>query len=116
MSDLNKSHGKMSDFFSFPMVGFTSVFKLKSFGFESHWNTLTFCDKKRYGVRFDYVWKNLWSFPLFGFTLVVKLRNFDFEIHWNTLIFFDQKKNAMFEYVLPNSVWRMIWFKLRFFE
>ena len=59
MSDLNKSHGKMSDFFSFPMVGFTSVFKLKSFGFESHWNTLTFCDKKRYGVRFDYVWKNL---------------------------------------------------------
>ena len=31
-------------------------------------------------------------------------------------MFFDQKKNAMFEYVLPNSVWRMIWFKLRFFE
>ena len=34
---------------------------LGSFDFESHWNTLTFFDKKRYGVIFEYVaGKNVW--------------------------------------------------------
>ena len=36
MSDLNMSHGKMSDFVSFPLFAFTLVIKLKSFEFESH--------------------------------------------------------------------------------
>ena len=36
MSDLNMSHGKISDFVSFPLLGFTLVIKLRSFEFESH--------------------------------------------------------------------------------
>ena len=35
-SDLNVSHGKMSDFVSFPLFGFTLVIKLRSVDFESH--------------------------------------------------------------------------------
>ena len=46
MSDLNISHGKMSDFASFPLLAFTLVIKLRNFDFESHWNTLIFFDKK----------------------------------------------------------------------
>ena len=36
MSDLNMTHGKMSDFVSFPLLGFTLVNKRKNFDFESH--------------------------------------------------------------------------------
>ena len=57
MSDLNISHGKMSDFVSFPLLGFTLVIKLRNFDFESHWNTLIFFDKKN-DVRFDNVLSN----------------------------------------------------------
>ena len=61
MSDLNMSHGKMSDFVSFPLFGFTLVIKLRNFDFESHWNIFIIFDKERYGVRFEYVpWKNVW--------------------------------------------------------
>ena len=61
MSDLNMSHGKMSDFVSFPLFEFTLVMKLRNFDFEIHWNTGTFFDKKRYGTRFKYVpQKNVW--------------------------------------------------------
>ena len=35
MSDLNMSHGKMSDFVSFPLLGFTLVIKRRGFEFES---------------------------------------------------------------------------------
>ena len=60
VSDLNMSHGKMSDFVLFRLFRFTLVIKLRNFNFESHWNTLFFFDKKRYGVRLDYVpWKNI---------------------------------------------------------
>ena len=31
MSNLNMSHGKMSDFVSFPLFGFTVVIKLRDF-------------------------------------------------------------------------------------
>ena len=94
MSDLNMSHEKMSDLFSFPLFGFTLVIKLRNFDVESHWNTLIFFDKKNmvsalnmfHGKMSDFV-----SFPLFGFTLVIKLRKFDFESQWNTLLFFDKK-------------------------
>ena len=55
VSDFNMFHGKMSDFVSFPLFGFTLVIKLRNFDFESHGNTLTFFDKKRYGVGFQYV-------------------------------------------------------------
>ena len=40
------SHGKISDFVSFPSFGFTLVVKLRNFDFESHWNTLRFLIKK----------------------------------------------------------------------
>ena len=46
MSDLNMSHGKLSDFVSLPLFGFTLVIKLRNFDFASHWNTLIFFDKK----------------------------------------------------------------------
>ena len=45
-ADLNMSHGKISDFVSFPLFGFTLVIKLRNFDFESHWNTLIFLIKK----------------------------------------------------------------------
>ena len=36
MSDLNLFHGKMSDFVSFQLFGFTLVIKLRNFDFKSH--------------------------------------------------------------------------------
>ena len=42
VSALNMSHGKMSDFVSFPLFGFTLVTKLRSSDFENHWNILIF--------------------------------------------------------------------------
>ena len=94
LNSLNMSHGKTSDFVSFPLFGFTLVMKLRNFDFESHWNTLIFFNEEdmtsdlnnlnmSHGKMSDFV-----LFPLFGSTLVIKLRNFNFEIHGNTLIFF----------------------------
>ena len=51
ISDLNISHGKMSDFVSFPLFRFTLVIKLRNFNFESHRDT--FFSKKN-NVRFEY--------------------------------------------------------------
>ena len=84
MSDLNISHGKMSDFVSFPFFGFTLVIKLRNFDFECHWNTSLFFDEKDivsglniyHGKMSDFV-----SFPLFRFALIIKLRNVDFKGH-----------------------------------
>ena len=39
MSDLNVPPGKLSDFVSFALFGFTLVKKPRSFDFESYWNT-----------------------------------------------------------------------------
>ena len=36
MSDLNMSHGKISDFVSFPLFGFILVIKLTNFDFKGH--------------------------------------------------------------------------------
>ena len=36
VSDLNMSHGKMSDFVSFPLSGVTLVIKLRNCDFEGH--------------------------------------------------------------------------------
>ena len=55
MSDLNMSHEKMSNFVSFPLLGFIVVIKLKKIDFESHWNNWILFDKKRYDIRFKYV-------------------------------------------------------------
>ena len=45
-ADLNMPRGKISDFVSFPLFGFTLVIKLKNLDFESHRNTLIiFFDK-----------------------------------------------------------------------
>ena len=46
MTILNISNGKMSDFVSLPLYEFTLIIKLRSFDFESHWNTLIPIDKK----------------------------------------------------------------------
>ena len=51
MSDLNMSQGKMYNFVSFALFGFTLVIKMRNFDFEGHQNTLFF-DKKN-DVRFD---------------------------------------------------------------
>ena len=51
-SDLNMSHGKISDFVSFPLFRFTLVIKLWNSNFESHWNTLIYFDKKRSAAKF----------------------------------------------------------------
>ena len=79
VSDMNMSHGKMSDFISFPFFWFTLVIKLTNFDFESHWNTLMFFGKK--DMVSDLKMSDFVSFPFFGFTLVIKVRNFDFEGH-----------------------------------
>ena len=44
MSDLNMAHGEMSEFVSFPLLGFTFIIKMRNFGFEDHLNTLMFFD------------------------------------------------------------------------
>ena len=36
LNSLNMSHGKTSDFVSFPLFGFILVMKLRNFDFESH--------------------------------------------------------------------------------
>ena len=46
VSDLTMSRGKMSDFVSFSLFGFTLVINLKKFDFKGHENTLIFFDKK----------------------------------------------------------------------
>ena len=46
MSDLNTSHGKVSNFVSYPLFWFTLVIKLRNSVFESHRNILIFFDKK----------------------------------------------------------------------
>ena len=72
---------KISDYVSLPLFEFTLAINLRNFDFKSHWNTFIIFDRKRYGVRFEYVpLKNVWfvSVPLFGFTLVIKMTNFDF--------------------------------------
>ena len=105
MSDLNMSLGKISDFVSFPLFGFTLVIKLRNFNFESHWNTLIIFDKKRYVVRFEYVpWIDVW----FCFISIVwvhlshKTKKFWF---WRSTLFFDKKDNVKLDYVLSNNVW-----------
>ena len=57
MSDLNISHGKMSDFVSFPLFRVTLVMKLRNLNFKVRENTLMFFDKEN-DVRFDYVLSN----------------------------------------------------------
>ena len=50
----------MSDFVSIPLFGFTLVVKPRNSDFESHSNSSTYSDKKRYAVRFKYVpWKDV---------------------------------------------------------
>ena len=44
----------MSNFVSFPLLGFTLVIKFRNFDFEVHQDTLNFLDEKN-NVRFDYV-------------------------------------------------------------
>ena len=84
VSDLNMSHGKMSDFVSFPLFGFTLVIKLRSSNSESHWNTVIYFDKKDMLSDLNMLHgkiSDFFSFPQSRFTLVIKLRNFDFKGH-----------------------------------
>ena len=52
MSDFNMSHGRMSDFVSFSLLGLTLSITLANLYFESKWNTLICFDHKNY-ARFD---------------------------------------------------------------
>ena len=70
----------MLDFVSIPLFEFNLVIKLRNFGFERHWNTLRYFDKKKdmmsdlnisHGKMSDSV-----LLPLFRFTLVIKMRIF----------------------------------------
>ena len=100
------SHGKMSDFVSFPLFGFTLVIKLRNFDFKSHLNVFIFFDKERYGVRFEYApWKNVW----FCFISIVwvhfshKIEKFRFESHRNTLLFLNKKKDMLSDFNMSHG-------------
>ena len=114
-SYLNMSHGKIADFVSFPLLGFTLVIKLRKFDFGSHWNTLIFFAKKRYGFRFQCVLRK--NVP-FCFISIVSIILFHFQYlshktglfwYWKSFkrcnIFWPQKNDVRFYYVLSNSVW-----------
>ena len=47
------SHGKMSDFISFPLFRFILVMNLRNFDFEGHLNTLIPFDKRK-------IWRQIW--------------------------------------------------------
>ena len=55
---IKMAHGKMADFVSFTLFGFTLVIKLGNFHFGSHWNAQSFLIKKDNDVRFQYVLSN----------------------------------------------------------
>ena len=82
VSRWNLCDGKMFDFVSFPLFGFTLVIKLGLSSFRNHRNTLKISDEKNmvsdlnmsHGKMSDFD-----SFPFFRFTLVMKLRDFNFE-------------------------------------
>ena len=46
LSDLNMSHGEISDFVSFPLFEFTLFIKLRNFGWKGHYNISIFSDIK----------------------------------------------------------------------
>ena len=56
-SDLDFSHGKMSDFLPLSLFGLILFIKLRNFSFEINWNTLIFFNKKS-NVRFEFVLLN----------------------------------------------------------
>ena len=94
VSHLNISHGKMSNFVSFPLFELNSGMKLGNFDYKSHWSTSICCDKKDILSDLNMShgkMSNAVSFSLFPFTLVIKLKTFYFESHVNTLILFDKK-------------------------
>ena len=107
MSDLNMPLGKMPNFILFLLFGLTLIIKLRNFDFESHWNTLMFFDKRRYGVRFEYIpWKNVWVCLISDFWVHFSQKNEKFWF-WKSLKYinvFWLKNDARFEYVLPNIV------------
>ena len=73
VSDLNMPHGQMSDFVSFSLFGFMLVIKLRSFDFESHWNTSKNFDKKDLVSDLNMPHRKMpdfVSFPLLGFPFV----------------------------------------------
>ena len=85
MSDLNMPLGKMPNFILFLLFGLTLIIKLRNFDFESHWNTLMFFDKRRYGVRFEYIpWKNVWVCFIFDFWVHFSQKNEKFWF-WKSL-------------------------------
>ena len=91
MSDLNMSPAEMSDFVSFPLFGFSAVIKLRISDFESHWNNSLFFNKKRYGVRFEYIlWKNVWFYFISNVWVHFSRKTEKFRF-WRSLIFLDKK-------------------------
>ena len=55
VADLNMSQGKMSNFVSFQMFGFTLVIKLrKKIDFENYLSTSILCHQNKNDARFEY--------------------------------------------------------------
>ena len=114
-SDLNTSHGKMSDFVSFLSLGFHSVIRMRNFEFESHWNSLIYFDKKIYDARFKYFpWKNIWfcinfivwvhfSHKTEKFWFLKSLKHFNFLL---------SKKRKWYQIWICPVKQCLIWFKL----
>ena len=100
MSDLNISHGNMSDFVSFPLFGFTLVIKLGNFDFESHVNALIFFDKKRYVVRFEYILlKYVWFCFIFIASVHFSHKTEKFRF-WKSLKYF----NVLYEKMMSDLI------------
>ena len=93
---------------SFPLFGFTLFIKSRNFDCKSHWNTLKYFDKKRYGGRFEHI---LWKNVCFCFISIVWVhfshKNEKFRF-WRSLKYFNSlwfKNDVRFDYLLRNSVW-----------
>ena len=78
--EMNMSNGKMSDFVSFPLFGYTLVKSEKC----RFWKSMKYFSKKDMlsnSNMFNGKMSYFVSFPLLAFTLVIKLINFHFEGH-----------------------------------
>ena len=111
VSGLNMSHGKTSEFVTFPLLGFTLVIKWRK--------SLKYIEKsfhKKYGVGLDYVlWKNVW----FCFISIVqvhfshKTQKFRF---WKSLKYFNifwwKKDIVSYLTISHGKISDFIWFPL----
>ena len=127
-SVLNMSDGKMSDFLSFPLFGFTLLIKLRNFGFESHWNTLAYLSKKKkksqiwiWPVKQGLIWFKLlcssrisaisWEMQILNFTEIVQyfsIKDSYVKVCPGFFVSFVCFELKMFLMILKYSYWRLL--------